>query len=277
MFTKAFGIYTSGGDDSIKNDALIIEVGYSHIACLVKGSDNMITAFELYTRSKQETSDFKSLFSGVLANSQLLDKTYADTNLYINNQLAIAVPAARCDTEIVNDYLNIVFAEDEGTVQQVDDVSAEAGLINAFRIQQEWLDVVNRHFKMVKIQHSYTSIIRSVITTASDALIKVQFYPAYIITVVMKDGALQFIQSFMYQSTEDVLYYLLSISQQFNLNTSDLTIYASGMIDLRSAMHSQLVKYFKDIVLEDADKSRLAIDMGQHPSHYFTPFFNLAQ
>jgi hypothetical protein len=277
MFTKAFGIYTSGGDDSIKNDALIIEVGYSHIACLVKGSDNMITAFELYTRSKQETSDFKSLFSGVLANSQLLDKTYADTNLYINNQLAIAVPAARCDTEIVNDYLNIVFAEDEGTVQQVDDVSAEAGLINAFRIQQEWLDVVNRHFKMVKIQHSYTSIIRSVITTASDALIKVQFYPAYIITVVMKDGALQFIQSFMYQSTEDVLYYLLSISQQFNLNTPDLTIYASGMIDLRSAMHSQLVKYFKDIVLEDADKSRLAIDMGQHPSHYFTPFFNLAQ
>ncbi len=278
MSKKAFGIYTSGGNDAIKNnDLLIIEIGYSHLACLIKGSDNSVAAFELYTFNKNETSDFENLFSSVLDKSQLLDKTYADTKLYINHEFALPVPATKFNEEISNDYLNVVFGEDEDSILQFDEVNAEPGLMNVFRISSKWLNVVNQRFKKVSVQHSYTSIIRIAITTASGAsVIKIQFYPAHIIAILMQEGALQFIQSFLYQSAEDVLYYLLSISQRLNVNTPDLTIYASGMIDLQSAMYLQLAKYFRHIVFEDADKSQLSIDISGHPPHYFTPFFNLA-
>jgi len=278
MSTMAFGIYSSEGNKAItNNDSLIIEIGYSHFACLVKGSDKMIAAFELYTFNKEEMLDFKNLFSEVLAKSELLNKTYADTKLYINNEFALPVPSSKFDKEITHDYLNVVFGEDESSIQQFDEVSVEPGLMNAFRFPQEWLNVVHQYIKPVSIQHSYTPIIRSLITTASDvSVIEVQFYPAYIIAVVMKEGTLQLIQTFMYQSAEDILYYLLSISQQLNINTPDLTIYASGMIDLQSALHSQLVKYFKNIVVQDVDKSQSGIDISKYPPHYFTPFFNLA-
>lgn len=277
MSTKAFGIYSSGGNEAIENDeALIIEIGYSHVACLVSGGDQKIAAFELHTLTKEETLDFKNLYSRVIAKSKLLDRTFTNTRLYINNEFVVPVPASNFNEGIATDYLNVVFGEDEDSFQQVEDV-AEAALMIAFRLPREWYHVINNHFKSVSVQHSYTSIIRRAISTASNAfVIRVQFYPAYIIAVVMQDGALQFIQSFIYQSAEDVLYYLLSICQRLNMNTPDLTIYLSGMIDLKSALYLQLVKYFRNIVLEDVDKNHVAIDISGHPPHYFTPFFNLA-
>jgi hypothetical protein len=278
MSTMAFGIYSSEGGNAINtNELLIVEIGYSHMACLASGSDNMITGFELYTFSKEEVLDFENLFAGILAKSQMLNKTYTGTKLYINNEYALLIPAFKFDKAICNDYLNAVFGEEEKSNQQFDKIDNEANLINVFRYSEEWFNVLNHHFKMGDVNHSYTPIIGRVITASSNStFIKVKFYPAYFIAIVIKEGVFQFIQSFIYQSSEDVLYYLLSISQRFNLNTTDLIIYVSGMIDLQSALHAQLEKFFGNIVVEEVDKSRLVIDVSKHPSHYFTPFFNLA-
>ncbi len=277
MSTMAFGIYSPEGGNATITNKLIIEISNSHMACLATASDNMITDFELYTFNKKEALDFEKLFVGVVAKSEVFSKTYNDTKLYINNEYALLVPAAKFDKEILDDFLNVAFGEDQDSIPHYDSINTGLNLITAYRLSGECLKVADHHFKPQKIKHTFTPVIARLITDPSNVtLIKVQFYPLYFIAVVVKEGALQFIQYFLYQSSDDVLYYLLSISQRFNLKTPDLTIYVSGMIDLKSALFSQLEKFFGNIVVDEADKSKLLINVDEYPSHYFTPFFNLA-
>jgi len=277
MSTLAFSIYSPEGGNATIPNKLIIEISNSHMACLATASDNMMTAFELYTFNKEETLDFEKLFAGVIAKSQVLSKTYTDTKFYVNNEYALVVPAAKFDKEILDDFLNIAFGEDQDSIKRYDTINAKPNLVIAYRFSGECLKFADHHFNSPNVKHSYTPVIARLISDPSNVtLIKVQFYLLSFIAVVMKDGALQFVQSFLYQSSDDVLYYLLSISQQFNLKTPDLTINVSGMIDLKSPLFSQLEKYFGNIVVDEADKSKLLINVDEYPSHYFTPFFNLA-
>jgi hypothetical protein len=279
MATKAFGIYTSGGDSIKNSDELVIEIGYDHMACMVKRvNKNAIANFELFTFNKEETSDFEELFSNVLVTSKMLDKSFANTHIYINNEFALPVPVFKFNKEIANDYLNVVFGEDTGAKKQFDHLDTEPDLMNVYRLPQEWFNIVNHHLMMVNVHHTFTSILRKVLKNATEGspVIYVQFYYSNIIVVVMKGKELQFIQSFTYQSPEDVLYYLLNISQRFSVNTLDLSIRVSGIIDTHSGLYGELVKYFRNVSAENVDASNLLIDIHNHPAHYFTPFFNLA-
>jgi hypothetical protein len=281
MSTKAFGIYTSGTEISIKNDdELVIEISSSHFACMVKsGAKNLISAFELFTYSPNETLDFENLFSGILVPSELLNKSYLNTIVYINNESALPVPAARFNKEIATDYLNIIFGEDTGTQKQYEHVSIEPDLMNVFRIPEDWLATLHHHLAMGEVHHSYTKIIKGAFENALDTsspVIKVQFYPSHVVAVLLKGRLLQFIQSFIHQSTDDLLYYLLNITQRFDLHTSDLTLHVSGIINLQADVYGQLKKYFRNTIVEDPDLNTLLIDIGHHPRHYFTPFFNLS-
>lgn len=280
MSKKTFGIYTSG-DNAIKNnDELIIEIGNSHLACIVKkGSKDLIAAFELFTFEKEEIADFEELFSVVLNDSQLIDKTFANTRIYINNEFSLLVPVFKFNKEISTEYLNIVFGEDQSAKKQFEHLDTNPDLMNVFRMPQEWFNILNHHLMSVSVHHSYSKIVRRAFTTFANTtapVIKVQFYPTHLIVVVMKGSVLHFIQSFTYQSSEDILYYLLNISQRFEVNTNDLSMQVSGIIDFTSSFYHDLVKYFKSITVEDIDRNHIAIDTGHHPSYYFTPFFNLA-
>jgi hypothetical protein len=280
MSTKTFGIYTSAGDDGIRNnDELIIEIGFSHIACVIKKrAKNAVAAFELFTHTKDEILDFEELFSSILVASKLLNRSFLNTHVYINTEFALLVPVFKFNKEVAADYLNVVFGEDADARKQFEHVDSSPDFMNVFRVPEKWLTTLNHHLLMVSVHHSYTSIIRGILANTanhSSAFIKVQFYTTHIIVVVLQKGELQFIQRFNYQSTDDVLYYLLNTVQRLNINNADLHMQISGMIDIQSGLYEQLVKYFNSVVVENPDDNNFLIDVGQHPAHYFTPFVNL--
>ena len=209
----------------------------------------------------------------------MIDRTFANTRIYINNEFALLVPVFKFNKDISEEYLNIVFGEDNGAKKQFEHLNTEPDLMNVFRMPKEWFDVVNQHLISASIHHTYTEVVRRVFTSStntSSCLVKVQLYATHLIVAVIKDGALQFIQSFTYQSSEDILYYLLNISQRFQVNTNDLSLHVSGSIDFSSSFYNDLGKYFRNITVDNVNPSHLALDKGHHPSHYFTPFVNLA-
>jgi hypothetical protein len=171
----------------------------------------------------------------------------------------------------------MIFGQERNSRIQFEHLEVNGDMMNVFRISSSWFDIINRELLISNFHHTYSNILRRVFSTSLEAsfpFIITQFYPAYIITVVIKDGQLQFIQSFIYHSDNDVLYYLLSISKQHNISAADLLIRVSGMIDLQSSLYSQLQKYFRHVEVENIDRSKLQMDVGQHPPHYITPFVN---
>ena len=280
MTNKTFSFYTNnGGYSAMNGDQLIIETGNTHFACLVRNEPkDKIVALEWFTHEKDEQQNFEELLKNIKNNSILLDKYYSQTNLYIHNEWSVLVPPALFDKQSAEDHLNIVLGDAFESTSLFDEIKEGDGFVNAYRVESGKLDILNKHLLIDKTEHTYSQLIRKIF--ADDNLpadfIKVQFYHNEIIVIIFKESKLQFIQTFVYRTSEDVLYYLLSLCERLQLNTEQLVIKVGGVIYNPSPLYSQLQKFFKNVSTETVDLERVKFSTNEYPSHYFTPIFNLA-
>lgn len=280
MPNKSFSIYSPEEFAVEENDQLILEIAQSHLACIVtKENKTVIAACEFFTFTQDEGSKFDNLFNEITRQSKILSRTQSSVRVYINNEYCIPVPIFNFNKDIAAELLEVVYGEDLASAIQFQHVPVEPGIINVYRVRQDVHGYLQRRFQKVTLSHAYSNIIRRATSHTSghtDELITIQFYNTFMIVVVVKNGGLQLIQTFMYETPEDVLYYLLNITRQFELFSERLTLKISGMIDVEFKLYRELITYFKRIVLENEVGPNAIPDLGEHPVHYFTPFFNLA-
>lgn len=280
MANKIFSFYTNNGHHSATDgDQLIIETGRTHFACMVRNEGSKhITALEWFKHEAGSGQNFGSYLKEVEGASKLLDKYYSKTNLFINNECSVLVPRSKFSKEVMEDYLDSILGKSLKNTSMVDEIEEGGGIVNCFRIQTDVLDLLNKYLQIDKVEHTYSRALRHLLSQEDlpALLMKVQFYDSDIILAVVNNGKLQFMQSFTYQSPEDVLYYLLSTSQRLLPNTDQLVLKVSGMVDMHSHLYSLLRRYFKSVSVETVLESIVEFETGDYPTHYFTPTFNLA-
>lgn len=281
MPSKSFSIYNSKEDAvADTDDRLVLEVGKTHIACIKKkGPKRLTSAFELFNFTETEATDFTKLFKIISANSKLLDGAYAVRQVFINSELSMLVPISNFNEEIVANYLNVVFGENLFFNTLCEHLPVYSGMMNVYRVPEELMTILQDNSSQVTFEHTYSNIVKSIasdISASTSGCLFIRFYNNFIIVTVIKNDKLQIIQSFVNETKEDVVYNLLNISERFKLNTDDLTIKISGMIDLDFGLYKDLTTYFRLVEVQDVDKSALLIDIKEYPLHYFTPFFNLS-
>lgn len=280
MPNKSFSIY-SGDDFTVEeNDQLVIEMAKSHMACIVRNETaKAITAYELFSFAEDETLSFAKLFDKIATNSPILSQGFNSTSVYVNNELCVPVPIFKFNKEIAGDYLNLVFGEDPSAKIQFEHLPIEPGIMNVFRVNEDWYNFLNQYFHKPTYRHTYSNIISRVAYKRSvdpPEVISIQFYNSFIIVTVLKEGTFHLIQTFTYETPEDVLYYLLNLTRQLELFNKKLRLEISGMIDLNFQLYRELIKYFKNVTVHTIPPSPLLDNMTEYPVHYFTPFFNLA-
>ena len=89
--------------------------------------------------------------------------------------------------------------------------------------------------------------------------------------MALKEKKLQFLQKFYYKTPDDVIFFLLSLSEKFRLNKNSVSFYASGLIDLDSIMLLGLKKHFSAFKIETNNSIDIAAQLNEIPSHFFTP------
>jgi len=281
MVNKSFSIYSSKGEAiTDTHDRLILEVGKTHIACInANEHKKTISAFELFNFTENEAADFSRLFAAISSDSKLLNNSYPATIVFINNEWSLMVPVFKFNTEIAADYLNIVYGEDFLSAIHFEHIPVEPGMINVYRVSENLLKILQNNFAKVTLRHTYSNIIKTIVSDIYEypsQCIYIQFYNTFLIVTVVKDEKLHLIQSFMYETPEDILYYLLNITERFELNREKIILEISGMIDLHFTLYRDLITYFKHVEVQNVQTTRLLIDIKEYPLHYFTPFFNLA-
>ena len=280
MPNKSFSIYSSDEFTVDDNDQLVIEIAKSHVACIVsRDHQKAIAGYELFTFNEDEASDFPALFANISTQSQILNTQIASPSIYFNDELCLPVPIFKFNKEIAVEYLNVVFGEDPASKIQFEHLPIEPGIMNVFRVNEDCLNYLNVHFSKVTYHHTYSNIIRRLAYKSvgyPPEFISIQFYNTFMVVTVLKEGNLQLIQSFTYETPEDVLYYLLNISKQLELYSEKLTLQISGMIDLDFQLYRELIKFFKNVSVHNVEPTAMPSTVNEHPLHYFTPFFNLA-
>ena len=279
MVTKSFGIYNDNNEQLLtKDDFLILEVGKSHIALVLTNSSNTVGGFELFTFVENE-STIDKLFTAIGNTSHFINHSFPLVKVYINHELCLPVPSDKFSEGLTNDYLNMMFGVDTHSTIHTDHIDIHPQIVSVYSVSQELIDILTPRFSNIELKHTWTNVLKTIHKISglsTNPLIYVQFYNTYFIAAVIKDTTLQLIQNFIYENPEDVLYQLLNVTTQYELDTNLVEVRVSGVIDPNYKLFRELSNYFKNLVSEKVDSSLALINVNDFPGHYFTPFFSLS-
>lgn len=277
MVRKIIGYYTEGEQSPAGADQLVVEISRHEVVCLVKGNASQeIEGFEVF-RFDDGASDWSDLFHAIRSASRLLDRNYRDTHCYYNFEESVLIPGQRFTAVAAEDYLDLMFGESTRHEVKYDPINADTHIVNAYRVRKSIHELMGRHFLLYKPHHSYSHIVHDVMTREerADHFVKAVFYNKHMIVAVVVNAALQLVQSFGFETKDDVLYHLSHIREQFGLDALHSHLEISGMFDNGSILHQQLQSRFGLITFDTMNMDGVFKSATHQPLHYFTPFYKL--
>lgn len=259
------------------NTKLIAEIGLNHIALLVK--NNATTeAFELYNL-QSNNGNWESIFNAVFNQSNILAKSYSKTNVFINTLEALIVPAEKFRQESMEPYLAAVYGNANNYKCEADIINMPTNPATIYRCPLLLDTELKKRLGVFTYKHTYTKILENLLGNGKMILemLKVQFYAKTMLVTVIYGNKLMLMQSYPYNSPEDIIYYLLNIVQEFSLNVSSTPVEVSGMIDINSRHFELLENVFGRLSLETIPTESIFKEyINVANAHYYTPFINLS-
>ncbi len=153
-------------------------------------------------------------------------------------------------------------------------------LFNVYRISQDLHQLLQQTFTAGKYWHYYSLLLKSYKMFDSndrEDCIKVIFYADKMVALVVRNGKVHLVQTFLYQDTKDIAYHLLNCCQQLELNQEEVKLLVGGLIDRQSELSAELHKYFLHIQFEGIDESiKVTDELKELPLHYFSSILKMA-
>lgn len=152
------------------------------------------------------------------------------------------------------------------------DFIADKMMYNVYRIPERIHGTINELFPLATLVHQFTSLTNQ--NFSSDVL-KTIFYKDEFIVLLIKEGKLQILKRYPYQSATDVVYYLLTVCKQFKADKIMLEL--GGMVEYDSDLYKEIAHYFPNLTFACLPAAyAFANSLQQIPSHYFSHIFSLA-
>ena len=257
-----FDIRSETGNN--KEQVLLIELGvdYCNYAFLDE-LDKSISQLTFITGSEFEMeqtvqSILNSLeekeFSKVFICSALPQALLIPQKYYQNNQL----------TQLVYD---------QPAQRYLQDSIPEWQIINSYSIPERLVELFSSAFPSAFFLHTFTSSLKIYNGFPGDQL-SVHFSTQHFRVIVKNDGQLLLTQIYFYKTPLDVVYYLLKICSEFQLDQSQIQLVLSGLVETDSALYKELHHYFLNINFAQAPL--VSLPENDYPQHFFTSFYNLA-
>ena len=126
----------------------------------------------------------------------------------------------------------------------------------------------------LEFTHSYSATLRIYNGYTTPDQVELCLSPKKFSVCVKKDHQVVLVQTYAYAFPLDVIYFLLKIFNEFNLDQNECLLLVAGLIDKDSELMETMKDYFLNIhFTKGAD---FAIKDSAHPAHYFTSIYNLA-
>ncbi|MFL5810508.1 MAG: DUF3822 family protein [Flavisolibacter sp.] len=170
------------------------------------------------------------------------------------------------------EMLDIIYDQPAQTYQH--DEIPEWQMTNMYSVPDAFCQLIKNRFPGVQFVHAYTPAIKVYNGYVADSQLSVHFTPQHFRVLLKKDSALQLAQTYHYTSPLDIVYYLLNICYEFELEQSSVYIILSGLVEKDSALYTELLQYFSNLHFAHAPELQLPDNV--HPHYFFTSLYNLA-
>ncbi|MGZ5191027.1 MAG: DUF3822 family protein [Flavisolibacter sp.] len=258
-------VFSIGNDDT-GADTLLLEIGEDY--CCYALLDNSSKSFQLIRYISFNEFEAESKLGDILHG--FVGKDFKKVVICSAYAQALLVPQKIFKP---NDRLESIIYDTIGHSQFNDQV-AEWQIVNSYSIPTSLHDRILDQFPSVVFFHAYTPSLKIYNGFVASDQVDIHFTTQNFRVLVKKDQQVHLAQTYSYKTPLDVVYYLLKICYEFELEQSEVFLIVSGLVDQDSAMYHELHNYFLNIHFAQAPA--YSLPETEHPHYYFTSLYNLA-
>ena len=256
---------------------LYIDIGPGHVLyTILEPENNQFVVLQYFSLDKYNAFN---QCKEILFHNDWLTKTYHKVLVSYNFASSLLVPESLYNENANSASLTMVYG-DLNHGEAFSYFLQDWEMYNIYRVPPGLHQLLSDHFKQVSFFHVYTLLLKTIKAKGNEteaSQINMAFYNNSLLCSLLQNGKLQLLKNFDYDTAEDVIYHLLNICRQFDVNCENITIKVSGFIDSHSSVYAELEKYFMNIVLDERPAAfHYDALFDEYPRHFFTTLFNTA-
>lgn len=281
MHKPAFQIEVSDiSDEDLLQSRLLVEVNPNAFTYVLLNQRNMSPLVVKYFQLEHSKDHpLTEVLREVLESDPLLKRSVKETLLVYNFPESSLVPEPLFTADSNREIIDTL----HGNLQKGLILTEKIPwweIFNVYRISPDLHHLLQQTFSAGKYWHYYSLMLKSYKmfdSTDPEDCIKVIFYADKMVALVIRNGKVQLVQTFLYHDTKDVAYHLLNCCHRLGLNQEEVKLLVGGLIDRQSTLSTELHKYFLRIQFEEIDESiKVTDELKELPLHYFSSILKMA-
>jgi hypothetical protein len=258
--------YIETGHPANEDQTLLIEVGTGHCSyAFLNKANSSITALKYFLVDEFEMeTQLKSIMA------ELRNKNFSDVLVCASYPTASLTPLKYAANG--EELVQLIY--DHPMQYALSDTINEWQIVNAYSIPMNVFALIKNEFPQAKFMHAYSPLLKTYNGFASEDQVSVHFTTQHFHVLVKKESQVQLAQIYAYKTPLDVVYYLLKICSELQLNQSEAYLILSGLVEEDSALYKELNHYFLNIHF--AQSPFVSFVQNEYPQHFFTSTYNLA-
>lgn len=259
----------SFGNSNDLSNTLVIEISKSTInVCELNNTNNSIVYSSAYTFEDSDSTSTNDVFLNAVKHYQFGKKNFEKVFINYHTALFTLCPSSFYIKENLRTILEFNVGSTGQQFIETDDINSDIKLIYA--VDEQLKSTLNTLFPNHHLQNSVS--ILSKLMLQSEELNKenilLSVYQNHI-EVVVKDGhKLLLANQYNSKNQEDILYYVLFILEQYQLNPLFVNLSICGNIDSNNSLIQSLKKYIKNVRLLTGHKSIDWSRVSGMPQHF---------
>ena len=242
--------------------------------CVRDDEKNTFIAIAIYHYDKTKPSvGFPIALQIIFHQKEILSKTFQKVYVTYSYPESVLVPAKLYDKVQVKSLLNMMCGDLCGDEIVFTEEINGGSLYNCYRVPRGSFDVLKEHFPNAVAIHQYSLLMKE---ATGESRMSVIFNAQKIVVTVTKGEVFQLVNSYDYETPQDVCYTLLNICEQ--LQAQDVALQLAGLVEEKSALYTEIFKYFKNVSFAPLPPAySFSEDILKYPQHYFTYLFAISK
>ncbi len=250
---------------------LIIEISPRGVYALVLDPQQNCLALYGEADGKNAPDSLKRL----VASANILQEQFSKIQVFYGCPESVLVPQEFMPDTHRKEMLELVYGEQEDVFLRTDFMYRQ-GIRHLYSVARPLDAVVSYLFASALTGHLYTVLPE--MYRAEGWHLNALFGAGSFTAMLTADGQLQAIQTFSFETPEDVSYYLLQLCQAYAAPLEDTWLHLGGLVDEHSALFQSLYSFFPRVAFAGMPEGMsLPAGLQQYPEHYFSHLFALSQ
>jgi hypothetical protein len=262
-------------DESFRTESagtcsLFLQVSAKRVIwCILDGPANRFVAIESYPSGLVDAARETALFM----------LPFRSVYMMIENNISTLIPRILFDGKEKETYLDFIHGETTG-MEITHDLLDQLEIVNVYGVAREQYKLARQMFPLAKIYHHSTAMIRSISLNYKNKISSTRVFVhvrEQDFDILVFDGKrVGYYNSFHFQAPSDLVYYMIFVMEQLNLNPEETGIILTGNIHKESETFELLYRYIRNIEFADRNESfKYSYIFNDIPSHQHYFLLNL--